>query len=188
MTKGEKSKQLLIECAARLFWRNGYNSTGLSDILIESGLSKGSFYFYFKSKKELASAVIAYYEQVIIEKLKGFSQGSDWETFVTAFTAFMKDAADNGNHYGCPFAAIGIELAWSEPDIALQYKLSLQKITELFQTVLKNSGISEQKAPRLAEIMFSIYEGELLLYRLDKNAEHFNIMKTNLVTVYNSFS
>ena len=45
MKKGEASKEHLIVCAGDLFWRNGYEATGLSDILKASGLTKGSFYF-----------------------------------------------------------------------------------------------------------------------------------------------
>ena len=52
MKKGEASKEHLIVCAGDLFWRNGYEATGLSDILKASGLTKGSFYFYFKSKED----------------------------------------------------------------------------------------------------------------------------------------
>ena len=36
------------------FWKNGYAATGISEILDQAGLPKGSFYFYFKSKDELA--------------------------------------------------------------------------------------------------------------------------------------
>ena len=33
MKKGEESRQLLIECAAELLWKNGYSATGISEIL-----------------------------------------------------------------------------------------------------------------------------------------------------------
>lgn len=49
MKKGDRSRQRLIQCAAELFWKNGYAATGLSEILRQTGLPKGSFYFYFKS-------------------------------------------------------------------------------------------------------------------------------------------
>ncbi|WP_055666641.1 TetR/AcrR family transcriptional regulator [Desnuesiella massiliensis] len=67
-TKGEKSKENLIECAARLFLEKGYNATGINDILNSAGLSKGSFYFYFESKKDLAMGVAEYYIRNYQEK------------------------------------------------------------------------------------------------------------------------
>ena len=60
MKKGEESRQRLIECAAELFWKNGYSATGISEILKQTDLPKGSFYFYFKSKDDLATAVTEY--------------------------------------------------------------------------------------------------------------------------------
>ena len=61
MKKGEESRQRLIECAAELFWKNGYSATGISEILKQTDLPKGSFYFYFKSKDDLATAVTESY-------------------------------------------------------------------------------------------------------------------------------
>ena len=43
MKKGDQSKHHLIECAARLFWHDGYNATGINKILQESEMTKGSF-------------------------------------------------------------------------------------------------------------------------------------------------
>ena len=63
MKKGKESRQHLIECAAELFWKNGYSATGISEILKQTGLPKGSFYFYFKSKDDLATAVTEYYQK-----------------------------------------------------------------------------------------------------------------------------
>ena len=50
MKKGEESRQRLIECAAKLFWKNGYSATGISEILRQTDLPKGSFYFISKAR------------------------------------------------------------------------------------------------------------------------------------------
>ena len=128
MKKGDQSKHHLIECAARLFWHDGYNATGINKILQESEMTKGSFYFYFKTKKELAAAVISYYQQVIFEWLQELSQDTQWEEFVRQFSSRMlKDAAD-GRHYGCPFAVVGMEIAFAEPDISPCYAAALENV------------------------------------------------------------
>ena len=57
-TKGEKTRQLIIDKATVLFTRNGFNHTSLSQILAATDLAKGGFYFHFKSKEDLALAVI----------------------------------------------------------------------------------------------------------------------------------
>ena len=50
MKKGEESRQRLIACAARLFWKNGYAATGISEILAQAGLQKALFIFILRAK------------------------------------------------------------------------------------------------------------------------------------------
>ena len=166
MTKGEQSKQHLIECAAELFWRNGYHSTGLAAILKKAGLPKGSFYFYFKSKKELASAVIDYYELQVTEELRRFAEGADWNTFVDRMSDFMMESAERGTHCGCPFAVVGMDLAAGDEEVARKFFVALEKIRDLFAAVAVFSGMPEEEAAEFAELVYSVYEGRLLLYRI----------------------
>lgn len=187
MKKGEQSKQHLIECAAQLFWQHGYNATSISEILKEAEMTKGSFYFYFKNKKDLAVAVIAYYQHQITEWLQASSDNKQWEDFVKDFISSMMTAAANNAHYGCPFAVVGIELAFSEPDISPDYTAALEGVEDLFQRVLEYSGIPKSHAPVLANRLFSIYEGELLLYRISKDIAYLKKMQFNLIHTYQEY-
>ena len=76
-TKGEKSKEHLIKSAARLFIKRGYNATGINDILNSAELSKGSFYFYFASKKDLAAAVAEYFNKNEMRQLSEAAENRD---------------------------------------------------------------------------------------------------------------
>lgn len=57
--QGEASRAQLIDAAAAVFARLGYDRARMSDIVQASGLSKGAVYFYFDSKESLAVAVLA---------------------------------------------------------------------------------------------------------------------------------
>lgn len=55
----------IIEAALACFTRKGYNNTTMDDIVAESGMSKGSLYWYFKSKDELfAEAMLSVFMDV----------------------------------------------------------------------------------------------------------------------------
>jgi AcrR family transcriptional regulator len=57
-SKGERTRQLLIEAAKRTFERSGsYNNTRISDISKDAGVAYGSFYTYFKTKEEIFAVV-----------------------------------------------------------------------------------------------------------------------------------
>ena len=51
MIKGDLRKRQILETAERLFTEQGYERTGVQEILKELNLSKGSFYHHFESKE-----------------------------------------------------------------------------------------------------------------------------------------
>jgi len=61
-------KQQIFEAAVACFGRQGYHLTKMDDIAAEAGLSKGSLYWYFDSKKALFIAlfreIMGQFEQV----------------------------------------------------------------------------------------------------------------------------
>ncbi|WP_181008891.1 ScbR family autoregulator-binding transcription factor [Streptomyces sp. SM12] len=56
--RAERTRAALITAAAELFDQGGYHGVGLNAILQRAGLTTGAMYFHFKSKEELARAVI----------------------------------------------------------------------------------------------------------------------------------
>ncbi|AZG47564.1 TetR/AcrR family transcriptional regulator [Gordonia insulae] len=56
--KGAATRARLLDVAARVFAEKGYGAAKFSELISESGLTKGAFYFYFPSKAALARAVI----------------------------------------------------------------------------------------------------------------------------------
>ena len=54
----EKTEQLIISVASKLFLEKGYENTSLNDIIKNlGGLTKGAIYSHFKSKEEIYQAV-----------------------------------------------------------------------------------------------------------------------------------
>src|SRR5437660_5090039 len=56
--EGRSTREAILEAASRLIHVHGYNHTSLDDVLRESGVGKGNFYYYFRSKEELGYAII----------------------------------------------------------------------------------------------------------------------------------
>lgn len=55
--RAHRTRSRILRTAAAVFARSGYDGVSLNDIIDESGLTKGAFYFHFRSKEELAVAV-----------------------------------------------------------------------------------------------------------------------------------
>ncbi len=46
-------REKIIDTAWRLFHENGFSGTTINDIIREAGISKGTFYYYFRSKDDM---------------------------------------------------------------------------------------------------------------------------------------
>lgn len=57
----KEKEKIIIETAIKLFAHKGVSSTSIQEIATESGISKGAFYLYFKSKDALLLAILTYY-------------------------------------------------------------------------------------------------------------------------------
>ena len=56
--RGKATKDKVVKAARHLFKYQGYKNTTIEDISEASGVKRGNLYFHFKSKEELAFAVI----------------------------------------------------------------------------------------------------------------------------------
>lgn len=168
-SKGEETKNRIIKCSAELFFKNGYNATGISEILKAAEIPKGSFYFHFDSKKSVAEAVALYYEKVLTDWIMEYYSKYEGAQFIEKFIGSMIEKAENNQYYGCPLTTIGQELAFFEPDIAETYNKALKKLITLFVSIFKKSGLSDEESKAMGEKAFVMYEGFLVYYRISKD-------------------
>lgn len=54
-----ETRQQIVDVADRLFYEHGFEATSFADIAKDVGLSRGNFYYHFKTKDEILDAVIA---------------------------------------------------------------------------------------------------------------------------------
>lgn len=57
----EQRREQILEVAARVFSDKGYRQASVSDIVEEAGIGRGTFYIYFKSKKDIFLELIEAY-------------------------------------------------------------------------------------------------------------------------------
>jgi AcrR family transcriptional regulator len=68
MPPQEDSRKRLVQTALKLFSARGYYHTAIADILKESGVTRGSLYYHFPSKKELGFAAIDEGVRLLVEQ------------------------------------------------------------------------------------------------------------------------
>lgn len=184
-SKGIQTKQRILECAAQLFLKNGYTSTGIQDIIDSTDLPKGSFYYHYKSKKELALCVCDFFEKRLGDMFQTASQGKkSWPEFVDALCNQIELQYKTQEFFGCPLAVLGMETSLTEPEIAERCTLSLRRLCGVFENILKKSGISDSTARQLSFRCMACYEGFLTYYRVSWDQNALSEMRSALVDYF----
>ncbi len=86
--RSEETRIKIMDAAAKLFSRQGYNKASVDDICEEAGISKGAFYHHFKSKQELFLALLDGWLQTIDNAIDASKDKTAPETFMQMTEAF----------------------------------------------------------------------------------------------------
>ena len=77
LSKGEATKERLVEVATELFGDNGYDATSIESVLHAAGVSRGSLYHHFSSKGALFAAVVESVEERVGADVASAAAGAD---------------------------------------------------------------------------------------------------------------
>lgn len=68
--RARRTRERLLDAAALVFARDGYERASLNELIRESGLTKGAFYHHFGSKEELALATFRYKQEQLLGRAR----------------------------------------------------------------------------------------------------------------------
>lgn len=106
------TRDQIVEAADRLFYRQGYEHTSFSDIADAVRISRGNFYYHFKSKDEILDAVIEARlanTRTMLERWE--IEGSGPEDRIRSFIHILIANRADIKRYGCPVGTLCGELA-----------------------------------------------------------------------------
>jgi AcrR family transcriptional regulator len=106
------TRQQIVDAADQLFYETGFEATSFADIAAAVKLSRGNFYYHFKTKDEILAAVIKQRlanTRAMLDRwqAEGRSPGE-------AIRDFIRMLAVNGDKimaYGCPVGTLCNELS-----------------------------------------------------------------------------
>ena len=123
----------IVTAADQLFYRQGYESTSFSDIADAVRISRGNFYYHFKSKDDILDAVIALRLENTRTMLHRWeSDSGDPADRIRSFIHILVANQATIMRYGCPVGTLCAELA--KRDHAAQGEAN--KVFGLFRTWL----------------------------------------------------
>jgi TetR/AcrR family transcriptional regulator, transcriptional repressor for nem operon len=108
----ETTRKQIVEAADELFYRQGYEHTSFADIAEAVRISRGNFYYHFKTKDEILDAVIVQRLANTQEMLERWE--AEGEHPVDRIRSFIQILVANRVRimaYGCPVGTLCAELA-----------------------------------------------------------------------------
>ena len=135
-------KEALLK-ATDLFWEKGYANTSLSDLIKTLGISKGSFYDTFNSKREIFDRSMKHYQQLNIGYLQQLleSEPNVQQGIRTLFLRLINVAFDDSLKRGCLMANTCSELAGSDDAIRTFLQGHNAIMFDLIKNYLKGGGL-----------------------------------------------
>jgi TetR/AcrR family transcriptional repressor of lmrAB and yxaGH operons len=172
MANVAKHKDNLVRTAMRLFRQQGFASTGLQQIVTESGAPRGSLYHYFPSGKEaLGAAVVDLAGRLMAEMLTDVAARSpNPQSFLRGYCRVMAGwMKESGFRSGCPIATTLLENAPQSPPITAAGRRAVDHWIRIIARVLINGNVPPRAARAHAQSIIAAMEGALILARIRRS-------------------
>jgi len=175
----KQTRDLILDVTFSIIYQHGYNATGISAILKECNIPKGSLYHYFKSKKELVLAMIKERLSPKMDMLFSLEK-DDSKSSIDLIIETIEKISNNENlvKYNCPLNRLNIELSNSDKDFEKELNKIFEniqnRINVLLDKSIKNNEIKRTDINSLSEFIITSTWGALSLSSNQSSQKRFN--------------
>ena len=181
MGRVSDAKERLMEAVLELIWTGSYGNTTIDQICEKAGVKKGSFYYFFDSKADLAATAFASNWRVKraeldsifsaavppLERLKKYCE------FSYHFQSEMKSKF--GRVLGCPLFALGAEVCTQEDHLRRQVQAMLADKCKYLESAIRDAHASgvihAPDAQAKARMILAYFEGVLTQARIQNDVK-----------------
>jgi len=181
MGRRSDARQRLMGAACDLIWEYSYGAVTIDAICERAAVKKGSFYYFFASKSELAATAIADWwserkalmetmfrrENPPLERLRQFLD----------FVVHRQTQAyeTSGQVLGCPIYGLGADISTQEEELKFQIQSILKSYAACFEEAIRDAqeaGLVEPgDAAAKAKKLLYYYAGVLTQARIENSLE-----------------
>jgi len=177
----EKRKEKIYKAAVWCFNKKGYYETTIDAIAARAKVSKGSIYYYFKSKKELFLELFQYRVGKYFEQIKKYIEEEKYpdarlKMFINKSSQILKENEDFFK-FCLEFLSLGVR----EPEIrdvmTIFYKDSTDTFKQLLEEGVKSGRFKDLGSDRVARTIYFLFMGVFFTYYsvnvdFDLNKQH----------------
>lgn len=163
-------RERILEKASILFHQQGYNSTGINQIISEASVAKASFYQHFKSKDELCVKFLNWRHQYWFDAFSDYtSKSKTAKTKVISAFDFIIHMNEKENFRGCSFLNILSEISNEQENILKVIQAHKNDLRIFFQQILEDKLLTTH--------VYLLFESAIIESQLFKSNEIVNKSK-----------
>lgn len=170
-------KERILETTLVLFANQGYNSTGINQIISEANVAKASFYQHFKSKEDLCVAFLEARHTFWFNELNHFiSSAKDIKSKVTSSFDFLIYMNAKENFRGCSFLNILSEIPTDNVKILEAIQNHKKDLRDFFSNLIGDENMSDH--------IYMLFESSIIesqLFKSNQLIEKSKIIINNLI-------
>jgi AcrR family transcriptional regulator len=162
--KHSEIRKRIIETASALFYKNGYNSTGINEIISESGIAKATLYNHFKSKEDICLAYLQFKNSTFLRDLEVFADSrAKGKAQVLAVFDFLQLFFQDNDFNGCWCIKTVAEIPMDNQRIREEIQVQKKDFLQLIEEIINNNveGLSQEEVTSLARRIYLLYEGAI---------------------------
>ena len=172
------TRDRIVQAAMELFWRKGYGSTSIADILETAKVNSGSLYYFFKGKQELLVAVLEAYRDgigpMLLEPAWGEVEDPVEKVFALLGT-YRRQLVETDHSYGCPIGSLALELHEPDPEVRELIAANFASWTDAVRGCLEQAGIARSTDTKaLAELVLTVMEGAVMQTRTYRDIGYYD--------------
>jgi len=185
-SKGDQTRQRVIQKAAEVFNRRGFAGASISDLMEATGLEKGGIYRHFESKQELAEAAFDYaWEAVSLPRQRGLEeQKNSLDKLLLLVRNFVGEPPRTITG-GCPLLNTAVDC--DDGNVLLRNKARAalsgwrSRIADFVRDGQQNGELRKNIDPEsVAVVMIAALEGAVMMSGLEKNRKPQQIIGEHL--------
>ena len=161
----------LIKAGAKVIHEQGFHRTLLADVAKEADVPQGSIYYYFKSKDEIAEAIISDRIKMLRELTNKWDAYPNPKKRLKALIQVWIDDREIDSQYGCPVGSLCYELAKNRGQLSDMSAGLLQLLVEWCEFQFRELKKTARQAKDLAIHLMCALQGVSLLANTFGDAE-----------------
>ena len=165
------AKERIVETASELFYFQGYNQTGINQIIAEAGVAKASMYQHFRSKEDIAVAYLRGRHIMWMGKLNEcIERINHKDGKILGCFDYLMEWLTEVNFRGCGWQNIISDLPEDHTKIMEQAVFHKNEFRDWIHNLLKEEDkYSNKQAKKLGDEILILIEGAIILSQIQKN-------------------